>query len=135
MPLQVPVASPKIRTGLGVALNGADLLVSLFLIFGGFAIADRHSLIMGCVTVSCGLFLIYLSSGMWTKQRWKLMIRFVLYAGAFAILGLITVVGLIQRHLSSDDVFLYLVAAGFLAVVLLSAAYFRVVAQPKIDKA
>jgi hypothetical protein len=126
--------SPRLRIWFRITLSTIDLFVSIFLIFGGGMIAGIRSPTVGYVTVGFGLFLIYLSTGMWTKQKWKLIIRFVLYAGTFAVLALITAIGLVERRFSSDDVFLCLLAAGFLVVILLSAAHFRTIGQPNTDR-
>jgi len=74
------------QAGLSVFLNAIDLLVAFVLVLGGWNATNSHPSI-GYACITLGPVLLYLSSGMWTKDRWKLIIRAAFYAGAFLFIG------------------------------------------------
>jgi hypothetical protein len=71
---------------LGIFLNTVDVIGSFFLIVGGFN-ATVHSAIFGYLSVGMGVVLLYLTIGVWTKTKWKLVTRLSMYAlGTSALL-------------------------------------------------
>jgi hypothetical protein len=117
--------SPKVRIGLGVVLSTLDAVLSLVLIFGGLLLAEdrrtNEAYATGCAMAGAGIFLIYLSIGLWTKSRWRAATRVVLYAGTF----LFSAVG---AALIRDNV-MYLVVAALCFAVFGSAAYLRLMME------
>ena len=99
MPEVMPMIAPKpFRVALGVLLNAVDLLVSFFLLFGGGFVVNERSAIAGYVSVGFGLVLIYLSTGMWTKGKWKLVTRLGLYGGTLCVVLVTLVSFVVVRH-------------------------------------
>ena len=72
-----------------------------------------------CLLLAAGL--LYFSSGLWTKQRWKLVSRLVLYGVAFFVLALSTTVLLrVGAFPSTTGVAIYLLIGSLFLAVLLS---------------
>ncbi len=67
--------------------------------------------------------LLYLSSGIWAKQRWKLLSRLVLYAVALLALVVSTAVLLSVRAFPSAGIAIYLLIGLLLLAVLLSVLH------------
>src|ERR1700719_4375989 len=97
----------KLRASVGLLLNVVDVIVALGLLLGGWN-ATRSNQLTGyaCMLLAPGL--LYLSSGVWTKQRWKLVSRLVLYGVAFLALSVSTAVLLIVRAFPSPAIAIYL---------------------------
>jgi hypothetical protein len=67
---------------LSVLLTMADLLTAFFSLFCGRLLLDRIAS-AGYLIISSGVVLLYMSSGLWTKQCWKLYARLGIYGLAF----------------------------------------------------
>lgn len=80
------IASRNFRTVLGVFLNASDAVVAFFLLFGGGFIANQRTAIVGYVSVGFGIALIYLSTSVWKKGKWKLVTRLLLYVFTLCVL-------------------------------------------------
>jgi hypothetical protein len=63
----------KLRVSLRLLLSFVDVIVALGLLFGGLNATNSHPL-AGYATHLMGPILLYLSSGVWTRQRWKLQV-------------------------------------------------------------
>jgi hypothetical protein len=110
-----------------ILLNLTDVLVAFVLIFGGWNASNSHPL-TGFAMVVFAPLLLYLSSGMWTKDKWKLISRLTLYAGLFLVLGVSVAAEIIFHTFPSVDGYVvYIVLAALLVVVLLSVAQLRFV--------
>lgn len=112
-----------LRFGLGVLQNVADLVVAFFLVLGGWNATNSHAAI-GYSCMLLGPVLLYLSSGMWTEGKWKLIGRVIFYGGALLALGLSATV-LISVHAfpSIDGYVIYLLIGGLFLAVFLSMVH------------
>jgi hypothetical protein len=128
MPEVLPMSVPKhFKVALSVLLNAVDLLVSFFLIFGGGFIANQRSAITGYVSVGFGLVLIYLSTGMWSKGKWKLVTRLGLYVVTLCVVLVTLIVFVTVRHEPpSEQTPLPSILIFFAAIVIFSAIHLRV---------
>jgi hypothetical protein len=111
---------------LKVCLNAIDLFVAFFLVLGGANATVSHP-ITGSICMVMAPFLIFLSIGLWTASRQKLIIHAVLYWGAFSVLGVSIAVAIAVRALhNSEDTWVILgVVAVFFAAALFSTIEFR----------
>jgi hypothetical protein len=110
----------KLRFSVGLLLTVVDMIVALGLLLGGWNATNSHALVgYTCLLLAPGL--LYLSSGVWTKQRWKLVSRIVLYGGAFFALAASTVVLLgVRAFPATNGIAIYLLIGSLLLAVLLS---------------
>jgi hypothetical protein len=109
----------KLRAGVGLLLNVVDVIVALGLLLGGWNATRSHELTgYACLLLAPGL--LYLSSGVWTRQRWKLVGRLVLYGVAFLALAVSATVLLIVRAFPSASIAIYLLIGLLFLAVLLS---------------
>jgi hypothetical protein len=88
----------RFQIGLGAALNAVDVLVGVFLIFGGRMVVAERSVWTGYTSVAVGVFIIYLSTGIWAKGKWKQVTRLVLYAVSLCIVLITLLSFVIRRH-------------------------------------
>ena len=117
----------KLRVGVGLLLNVVDVIVALGLLLGGWNATNSHALVgYACMLLAPGL--LYLSSGVWTKQPWKLVSRVVLYGTACFALAASTAVLLGVRALrSTNRIAIYLLIGSLLLTVVLSVFHLMVV--------
>jgi hypothetical protein len=124
-----PAPHPRpLRIAIGILLTATDLLTAFFLVLGGLNATVSHP-VTGYVSVAAAPLLLFLSSGIWTKSRLKLIIRLFLYAGTFVALSVSTIV-LVAAHavpVSDNSWVMYLALGLFLAAVFLSAVYLRLI--------
>jgi hypothetical protein len=110
----------KLRVSVGLLLTVVDVIVALGLLLGGWNATNSHTLV-GYASLLLAPGLLYLSSGVWTKQRWKLVSRLVLYGGAFFALAASTAVLLgVRAFPSSNGIAIYLLIGSLLLTFLLS---------------
>ena len=111
---------------LKVCLNAIDLFVAFFLVLGGANMTVSHP-ITGSICMLMAPFLIFLSIGLWTASRQKLVIHAVLYWGAFSIFGFcagfLLVVGALLN--AQDDRVVYGVITVFLVAAVFSTIQLR----------
>jgi hypothetical protein len=109
-----------LRVGVGLLLTVVDVIVALGLMLGGWNATNSHAL-AGYACLLLAPSLLYLSSGVWTKQKWKLVIRLVLYGGAFFALAASTAVLLgVRAFPLTNGIAIYLLIGSLLLAVLLS---------------
>jgi hypothetical protein len=113
-----------LRNSLGLVLNGIDILVAGVLALGGWNATNSHPM-TGYIAMGMAPLLLYLSSGVWTRQTWKLITRLILYAGVFVMIVVISAASFFATL--PDARFIYWLGAGFLMSVLISATHFRLV--------
>lgn len=102
---------------LRVLLSAGDVVVAIFLIFGGWNAMGSHPLV-GYACLALGPGMLYFSSGLWTRQRFKILLRAVLYWGAFISFGVSAAVLTALRVFSpSHETLTVYVAVFFLLVV------------------
>jgi hypothetical protein len=119
------VNSPRVWI-LEITLTAMDLFVSLFLIFVGRMTAAMRSATVGYVTVGFGVFLIYLSTGIWKTSKWKLVTRLALYVGTFCLVLTTLVFFIAIRHETMDrQTPLPAVSLLLLLIVVLSAIHLQ----------
>jgi hypothetical protein len=124
------IQAKAVRVTLGILLTTADIFVAFFLVLGGWNATNSHP-ITGYICMAFGPVLLYLSSGIWTKNQLKLAIRVALYAGAFVALGVSAGV-LIAVHAlpqTSDTGVFYIGIVVLLSAALLSGLHLRLVRQ------
>ena len=112
----------KVRSGIGLLLIVVDVIVALGLLLGGWNATSSHEL-TGYICLLLAPSLLYLSSGIWAKQRWKLLSRLVLYAVALLALAVSTAVLLSVRAFPSAGIAIYLLIGLLLLAVLLSVLH------------
>ena len=117
--MEVPKSAVVLMVGLGILLNVTDLVVAFSLVLGGWNATNSHPL-TGYITMAMAPVLLYLSSGMWTTQNWKLISRLVLYGGVFLVLAVSAAVFIIRRVRFIDDFLTYVLVTGFFILALLS---------------
>jgi hypothetical protein len=84
------------RIMLAFFLTLCDLVTAFFsFIAGGNALV--RSGVVGGLTISFGVVLLYMSSGLWTGQRWKLYCRLVMYGVPFFALFVSVIILLVVR--------------------------------------
>jgi hypothetical protein len=110
----------KLRLSVGLLLCIIDAIVALGLLLGGWNATNSHALVgYACMLLAPGL--LYLSAGVWTKQIWKLVSRFVLYGGAFVALAASTAVLVgVRAFPSNDGIAIYLLIGTLFMTVVLS---------------
>ena len=115
------------RNSLGLLQNVIDLIAAFFLIFGGWNATNSNTLVgYSCMTL--GPVLLYLSSGMWTKQMGKLIGRSVFYGTAFLALGLsVTILASVHAMPSVDRWVIYLILSILFGAFALSLVHLRLV--------
>ena len=113
----------KLRASVGLLLNVIDVIVAIGLLLGGWNTTSSHEL-TGYACLLLAPSLLYLSSGVWTRQRWKLISRIVLYGVAFLALAVSTTVLLSVRAFPSSGMVIYLVIGLLFVAVLLSVFHF-----------
>jgi hypothetical protein len=117
-----------------ILLNLTDVIVAFVLVLGGWNATNSHPLTGFAMVVSAPL-LLYLSSGMWTKDRWKLISRLTLYTVVFLVLGVSVAAEIISHTFPSVEGYVvYIVLAALLAVVLLSIAQLRFVRRKNLPR-
>lgn len=101
----------------GVLLNGMDLFFGFFLVLGGWNLTNSNPT-AGYACMALGLTLFYFSTAIWTKRRFPLISRAVLYWVTFCCLGVSAAVLTLARSLRFVDgrlvfgiIFLLFVAA------------------------
>jgi hypothetical protein len=120
--------------GLGILQNVIDIVVAFVLVLGGWNATNSHPF-TGFMMVVFAPFLLYLSSGVWTKDTWKLISRLALYTGLLFVLG-VSVAALLIFHAfpSVDGYVIYVVLGALLVVVLLSMAQLRLVRRENLAR-
>lgn len=117
------------RNTLGLLQNAIDLIAAFFLIFGGWNATNSNTL-AGYSCITLGPVLLYLSSGMWTKQIGKLIGRSVFYGTAFLALGLsVIILASVHAMPSVDRWVIYLVLSVLFGAFALSLVHLRLVRQ------
>src|SRR5437879_913388 len=101
---------------LGILLNMTDIAAAFVLVLGGANMMNSHPT-TGVIFIGSAPFLLYLSSGMWTKKNWKLISRLVLYAVVFLSVGVSAAVLTTTRGRFIDDSVVYKVIAALFVVV------------------
>lgn len=122
--------SVKTWSGLSILvklyLNGIDLCFAFFLVFGGLAAIDNHA-ITGSICVIMAPVLIFLSAGVWTADRQKLIAHAALYWAAFIIFGgsagFLAAIGALRNAM--DNSILFAVLTAILISALLSTIQVR----------
>jgi hypothetical protein len=120
----------RLRVCVGFLLCAVDAVVAMGLLLGGWNVTSSHALTgYACLLLALGL--LYLSSGVWTKQRWKLVGRVAIYAVAFSGLAVSTVVLLVVRAFPSttNSIVIYPLIGSLFLVVLLSMFHLILVKQ------
>src|SRR5436853_7185543 len=118
---------------LRIVLNATDVVTSFFLIVGGLN-ATLRSATFGYLCVGFGLALLYLSTGMWTKGKWKLVTRLALYVGTSCVVVIVLLSFLLVRHQPlGKQAPLPAVLLFLLISVALSAIHFRIFIRRNVD--
>jgi hypothetical protein len=124
----LPMTAKKIQSvALCILLNGMDLFFGFFLVLGGWNLTNSNPT-AGYACMALGLILFYFSTAIWTKRRFPLISRAVLYWVTFCCLGLSAAALTFARSLRFVDarlvfgvIFLLFVAA------LLSTIHLRLI--------
>jgi hypothetical protein len=110
---------------LAVFLTICDLVTAFFSFLGGWNMLARSGA-AGYLTISFGVVLLYLSSGLWTGQRWKLYSRLAMYGVPFCALCVSAAFLMVVRAPGSGDLTVFAVLVVSLVIIVASCAHLRV---------
>jgi hypothetical protein len=108
---------------LSVFLTICDLVTAFFSFIGGANMLGRGP--AGYLTISFGVVLLYMSSGLWTGQRWKLYGRLAMYGVPFCAFFVSTAFLTVVRAPGSGDLTVFAVLAVSLVIIVASWAHLR----------
>jgi len=110
-------------------LNAADLFCGFFLFGGGLRLIDRPFAV-GYLVMAAAIFLLYLSSGVWTSSKWKLKLRLGFYglATGFSVLSVALSVFYNRIRVEWPE---WVAVVVLLVVFIVSAFHLRLVVQSR----
>jgi hypothetical protein len=118
---------------LSVFLTLADLVTAFFSFLGGANALGRSGGVR-YLTISFGVVLLYLSSGLWTKQRWKLYARLAMYGVPFCFLFVSVAVVMVVRGAHFMDLAVCEVLIATPMIIAASWAHLRLTLRRRYAK-
>ena len=115
---------------LALFLTVGDLVTAFFGFLGGVNMLNRHGAV-GYIPLSFSVFLLYFSSGLWTRQHWKLYGRLAMYGVPFLLLLVAVVVLLVRAAAFGGPTDLVVVLVVGLVIIALSWLHLRLVLRTR----